>query len=98
MSYTELITADIRLVVLRALAEDPGYSHNEIIIANILEMMGHKVSRDRLRAELAWLSEQGLLKTEAVAGMQVATLTGRGADVASGASSCPGVKRPVPED
>lgn len=95
--FDELIVSDIRLVILRTLAEDPGYSHNEIILKDVLGVMGHKVTGDSLRAQLSWLHEQGLVTTEGVANLVVATLTQRGADVASGAARCPGVKRPRPE-
>ena len=47
-----------------------------------------------MRAELAWLAEQDLLKVEQLDRLQVATLTGRGQDVATGAATVPGVKRP----
>lgn len=98
MDYKELITSDIRLVVLRALAEDDGYSLNESVIQSILSMFGHKVSRDRVKTELAWLAEQGLVRIETVVNIQVATITGRGLDVACGQVVVPGVKRPGPRD
>ena len=94
--YAEVITSDIRLVILRALAEDVGYSHNESVLQSILEQFGHVVSRDRVRNELAWLAEQGLIGIRDSAGYMVATLTGRGADVAAGRATVPGVKRPGP--
>lgn len=94
--FNDLIVSDIRLVILRALSEDPGYSHNEIILKEILGVMGHKVASDGLRAQLAWLAEQGLVETEAVGNLAVARLTSRGADVADGSATCPGVKRPRP--
>lgn len=97
MSFADLIASDIRLMILRALAEDPGYSHNEVILCEILAMFGHKVSRDRLRTELAWLLEQGLVVVNDAGGLQVAKLTARGQDVSCGAADCPGVKRPRPE-
>jgi len=97
MSYSELIISDVRLVILRALAEDAGYSHNEIILRDILAMMGHRVSGDVLRAQLQWLSEQGLVKTGNAGNLIVATLTDKGEDVAFGVATCPGVKRPRPE-
>ena len=94
--FAELVTSDIRLVILRALAEDLGYSHNESILHSILSEFGHQVSRDRVRTELGWLEEQGLLTVKDVAGCLVATVTQRGADVAAGNASCNGVKRPGP--
>lgn len=97
LKFAELIASDIRLVILRALAQDAGYSHNELILAEILGMFGHKVSRDRVRTELAWLAEQGLVSVEDVAGLKVARLTDRGLDVSCGAADCPGVKHPRPQ-
>lgn len=96
MSYLELITEDRRLVILRALAEDAGYSHNESVLQSILAAFGHTVSRDQVRSLISWLAEQDLVHVETVGSYMVAKLTGRGADVASGAAIVPGVKRPAP--
>jgi Fe2+ or Zn2+ uptake regulation protein len=96
VSFSEILNSDIRLVILRSLEQDLGYSHNESILHAILEKFGHKVSRDQVRTQLAWLREQGLVDLEDVAGIYVATVTQRGADVATGRASVPGVKRPNP--
>lgn len=96
IAYNELIDADRRLVMLRVLVEDAGYSQNEYVIQTCLEALGHNVSQDRLRTDLAWLAEQGLITVETVANVRVARLTGRGADVAEGRTTVPGVKRPRP--
>ena len=95
-TFADLVTADIRLVILRCLNEDPGYDLNESMLQSMLEAMGHNVSRDRVRTELAWLAEQGLVTVTVVMSVQVATLTQRGADVATGRATVPGVKRPRP--
>lgn len=100
-SFAELIASDIRLVILRCLNEDPGYGSNESVLQDMLESMGHNVSRDRVRTEFAWLAEQGLVTVEpkTVAGLvvtRVVRLTGRGSDVATGRATAPGVKRPRP--
>lgn len=96
-SYQKLITEDRRLVVLRALAEDQGYSHNESILQSILKMYGHQISRDQVRALISWLEEQDLITVEKVGEMMIAKLNGRGADVANGSATVPGVKRPAPK-
>ncbi len=95
--FAELITKDMRLVMLRCLAEDPGYALNESLLQTALELFGHHAGRDKVRTELRWLEEQGLVTIEAVAGILVATLTGRGADVAEGRSRIDGVKAPRPK-
>jgi DNA-binding transcriptional ArsR family regulator len=99
MAFADIMNEDERLVILRVLAEDTGgYSANESIIHSILGEFAHKVSRDKVRTQLSWLSEQGLVTLRDVAGCMVATLTSRGIDVASGLAIVPGVKRPRPKD
>nr|WP_231111647.1 hypothetical protein [Vibrio mimicus] len=41
-----------------------------------------------------WLQEQGLVSLRDVGDCQIARLTGRGEDVATGQAVVPGVKRP----
>jgi len=96
MNFEDLVKADLRLVVLLSLAQDPGYAHNEYVLKEVLAAMGHGVSRDKLRTELSWLAEQGLVESRDVSGTMVVKLTGRGKDVADGAAVVPGVKRPEP--
>jgi hypothetical protein len=96
MSFAHLIQSDIRLVILKALAQDLGYSHNDSILHAALGMYGHKCSRDIVRTELTWLKEQGLISIEMVGETYVATITERGVDVAGGMVTVPGVKRPGP--
>ena len=96
MNFAELISADIRLVILRVLAQDADYSHNEAVILELISMFGHRISQDKLRTELAWLAEQNLIRLTDIEGFQIAQLLPRGADAASGAASVPGVKRPRP--
>ncbi len=97
MSFAKLVQEDMRLVVLRVLNEDASYSHNEHVLRSVLRSLGHTVSLDKLRTELTWLNEQGLISAVDTAGVMVAKLTARGLDVASGAVVIPGVKRPEPE-
>lgn len=96
MSFADIVVADIRLVILKALAEDRGYSMNESVLQEVLGMFGHTVSRDRVKTELRWLEEQGLVEISEVVGVLVAKVTGRGIDVATGAAHVDGVKRPRP--
>ena len=95
--FAELITKDIRLVMLRCMAEDPGYALNESILQSVLEAFGHNVSRDRVRTEMRWLEEQQLITVDTVSGILVAKLTGRGLDCACGRTRIDGVKAPRPK-
>ena len=95
-SFAETETADRRLVVLRVLQECPNYTSNEFVLAEALGRFGHQVGADRLRTDLAWLEEQGLLIAQKPSGIWVVTLTARGDDVSAGRATVPGVKRPRP--
>ena len=97
MSFEKTVTEQQRLVILQTLAADNDYSLNEYLVADALAQWGHRVSADKVRTELNWLQEQGLVKTHLLAGQAlIATLTHRGLDVANGAVRVPGVYRPLP--
>ncbi|HFS8942370.1 TPA: ArsR family transcriptional regulator [Enterobacter roggenkampii] len=91
----DVLDQDQRLVLLRSLL-DCGDSANESILQTCLQTYGHKVSRDTVRTQLAWLREQGLVTLSDVSGCYVAEITGRGDEVASGLITVPGVKKPRP--
>lgn len=93
MSLRDLLEEDRRLVILRSLV-DVGGEANESILNDCLDAYGHRVSRDQVRAQLAWLQEQGIVTIEMVGSYMVATLTGRGQDVAEGRCVVPGIKKP----
>lgn len=91
----DVLDQDQRLVLLRSLL-DCGDSANESILQTCLQTYGHKVSRDTVRTQLAWLREQGLVTISDVSGCYVAEITGRGDEAASGLITVPGVKKPRP--
>lgn len=92
--FLEHMKADRRLVLLRVLLQSPAYTGNEYMLQSMAEQLGHVVSADTVRTDLAWLAEQGLLALETVQGVQIARLLGRGEDVARGRVEVPGVKKP----
>lgn len=98
MSYADVITADMRLVMLRFLMESDGdYRLNSSILHKLLGMKaGYSTPRDKMITELFWLKEQGLIDLEDSGSIYIATLTQRGLDIASGAARIPGVARPSP--
>lgn len=99
MSLSTIITADMRLVMLRILAdpETPNYTLNSSILHKLMkEKTGYQVARDKACTELCWLQEQGLITLKEGAGFYIATLTPRGLDVANGDAIVPGVDRPSP--
>ncbi|HBC0987581.1 TPA: ArsR family transcriptional regulator [Escherichia coli] len=93
----DLLASDRRLVLLRSLSEC-GDTANESVLQTCLEAYGHRMSRDAVRTELAWLGEQNLVRLSDVSGCYVAAITGRGVDVAQGLATVPGVKKPRPKE
>lgn len=97
MTYQQTITADRRLSLLLVLTETPGYRANAFLLRDaIAEIYGHDASVDQVRTDIAWLAEQGLVTAQTHGEVTMATLTTRGADVAAGRATVPGVKRPMP--
>jgi hypothetical protein len=98
MSFRDVITEDMRLVILRFLEESDGdYRLNSSILHKLLELKaGYKTPRDKMITELAWLKEQGLIDLEETGNLYIATLTQRGLDCASGSARVPGVAKPSP--
>lgn len=94
--FADYLRQDQRLVLLRILSELPQYRSNSSVMANLLGEFGHHPSRDQVKTELVWLGEQNLIKVEDIGSVLVVTLTERGADVAAGRASVPGVSKPRP--
>ncbi|WP_103035254.1 VpaChn25_0724 family phage protein [Castellaniella caeni] len=94
VSFAEFLRRDVRLVILRLLAEMPAYRANSSVLTMALERFGHSVSRDQVKGEISWLAEQGLVTVDDLDAVLVATLTERGGDVASARTAVPGVSRP----
>ncbi|NMY40544.1 ArsR family transcriptional regulator [Pseudomonas sp. WS 5013] len=94
--FADYLRQDQRLVVLRILSELPQFRSNSSVMANLLGEFGHHPSRDQVKTELVWLGEQNLIKVEDIGSVLVVTLTERGADVAAGRASVPGVSKPRP--
>jgi len=96
-SYADLVTTDMRLVLLRLLSQAPSYTFNSSILHKLMgEQTGYKIPRDKAVTELCWLQEQGLVTVKDGIGCIIATITQRGLDVADGSATVPGVNRPSP--
>jgi hypothetical protein len=84
----------LRSSILRTLKNAPEYSANDSIVTDVVRSVGINASRDQVRTEMAWLKEQGLIRTQELDKLIVATMTERGEDVAAGRATVPGVKKP----
>lgn len=98
MSLSKIQAEDRRLIILRAL-EDGGFSAGEAVLKQVVEQMGHRPAREQIRADLAFLAENNLVRLEklpALCGeLWVAHLLPDGQDVAKG-RAYPGVARREP--
>lgn len=94
-SYEDLLAEDLRLGLLKLL-KAAGGSVNENALLPSLKATGHpRLTKDALRLELEWLREHGLVLVTWFDGkLAVAKLTQRGLDVAEGAVTVDGVRRP----
>ena len=84
------------MVILRFLADEPDYRMNTSLLQDALDSVAHRVSRDVVHADAAWLQDVGLVKNEQLGPVLIIELMPRGLDVASGRTLVPGVKRPMP--
>lgn len=91
-------TEERRLLILQTLTAAEGYRANESVLQSSLDLTGYMISADRLAGDLSWLEEQALIDVEIIGGdIRIATVLERGADVAAGRVTHPGVKRPRPK-
>jgi hypothetical protein len=97
-TYGDVVNEHLRLTILILLKDQSDYALNESLILDLVQNFGFGPSGDKLRTQLAWLAEQGLIRLSGVEHCQVATLTRRGDDVAHGRATVPGVKKPRPGD
>lgn len=95
--YKNSVIEDLRIAILQAIDEAGGET-NTRILGSELPGVGHRVSADRLRTEIAWLAEQGAMTLAEAGSMFVVTLTERGADLAAGRATIPGIRRPAPHE
>ncbi len=94
MSYADHFAAHVRIAILQILREADGFCAISSILAPALLDRDLPVSRDKVKTEIAWLAEQGLVTFVEHGGHYVATATERGRDIAAGLGKCPGVARP----
>ncbi|MAK90449.1 MAG: hypothetical protein CMI13_04325 [Oleibacter sp.] len=93
--FGDITRDDQRLVILRTLVDTNGTA-NDSILQKMLHRFGHHISRDLVKTHLAWLEENELVKLDHVMSTDVATITARGHDVATGSARVPGVGIPRP--
>ena len=93
MAMQQILEENSRIGILRSLL-DAGGSANDSILQTSLNGYGLRLSRDMVKTQMYWLSEQGLISIEMLGSCMIAKLTSHGQDVAEGLAVCPGVKKP----
>jgi hypothetical protein len=97
MSFATHLREHRRLVILRCLAEIAAQRANTSVLTDGCNHFGITSTRDDVRTDVAWLCDQGLVRTEELTeAVRLVVLTERGADVAEGRAIVPGVRRPTP--
>ncbi len=97
MSYSDYLKRDLRLVLLRSLADQPGYVANDRILQIEANRFGLERSRDVIRAELRWLDEVGAVRLTDAGSVMVARLSRRGLEHVQGLTEIEGINKPSPE-
>ncbi|MCZ4259032.1 hypothetical protein O4H53_26120 [Sulfitobacter sp. G21635-S1] len=90
-----LETEHRRLAILKHLERSSEYTSNASILIDVVRGVGVSTSEAQMRSALAWLDEQELIEMTDHGHVVIATATVRGAEVALGHVTCPGVKRPT---
>ena len=94
MSFDRIIREEARLVILRALEEQPDGRLNSALLQTTLESYGITKSRDWVHDELNWLAGMGAVALVSAGTVRVASLTAKGADHVGRRLVIEGVKRP----
>jgi hypothetical protein len=91
----QLIREDARLIVLKALAEQPDERLNSSVLGQCLEAFGGITkSRDWLHSEMDWLADIGAITQTTVNSVRIAQLTEKGASHVERRIIIEGIKRP----
>ncbi len=96
MAMDRIIREDARLILLKALHEQPDGRLNSDLLREALAVFGISKSRDWVHEELRHLAELGAVLVHAIGSVRVAALTEKGADHVGRRIAIEGVKRPSP--
>ncbi len=94
MSFDRGMREEARLIILRALEEQPDGRLNSELLRLALETYGISKSRDWVHDELNWLAGMSAVTIVTAGTVRVAQLTAKGADHVARRLVIEGVKRP----
>lgn len=90
-------TQDARLTMLKELATQTDYSLNDTLLARVLDLYGHRRSRDWVKTQLRALKDLGAVGLTEAGSVMIATITQAGLDHVHRRGVIEGVARPSPE-
>ena len=94
-SYNELYAADLRGSILLILDAADCEVSLAVLRASLARVTPHDPAMDRLRTEVSWLSQRGLLDRRRIDGViEGVHITERGGDVARGRTTVGGIAPP----
>lgn len=91
-NYADTLSQHRRLTILRYLVE--ANQANVSILTDICMSKGVRSTRDQVLTEVLWLTENNMTKHEGDGDFVLVTIRERGAEIAQGQATHPGVKRP----
>jgi hypothetical protein len=94
MSFDTLVRQEARLIILRALEEQPDGRLNSELLRVTLDSFGISKSRDWVHDELNWLQSMAAITVVSAGTVRVAQLTAKGSDHVHRRLVIEGVKRP----
>lgn len=97
MSDQEAIDADVRLIILKELADQPAHQVNETIITGTLEQFAYIKTREYVRAQLRSLEDLGAIRLRKMGSIMVAQLLRPGLEHLERRAFLEGVGRPSVE-
>lgn len=97
MSYMRVVQEHLRLIILRALAQEPNRTGNDSYLCDVAKGYGIDRGRDLVRQEIRWLENMGAVRVSEMGGTLIVTALERGVDHAERRIVLEGVRRPSPE-
>ena len=93
----DALEGQLRISMLRLLGGAGAFSCSDDMLLAALDSLSHSVSLTRVRSELRWLEQAGLVTVTEIDGGVAAKLTDRGLQVAEGRERVDGVGRLRPD-
>ncbi|MCO5082639.1 MAG: hypothetical protein M9955_13410 [Rhizobiaceae bacterium] len=94
MNMDTMIREQARLIIMKALAEQPDETLNSDILEPLLRTFGIRKPRSWVHEEMAYLAEHGAAVVVAAGSVHVATLTDKGQRHLQREIAIEGIKRP----